>query len=102
MHPDRSLSVALVVSASDLIGEDTPLQWVEKRASLLLQFLSEHPRFRFACFGVSAQGGRFGKAEAVADAEPDPWDRAWAKDGEGHEIPLFEPISWLLSDATPQ
>jgi hypothetical protein len=97
MHPDRRRSVALVVSACDLIGEDTPLQWVEKRASLLLQFLSDHPRFRFACFGISAQGARFSKSETVEATEPDPWDRAWARDGDGNPIGLFEPIAWLLN-----
>src|SRR5690242_2414980 len=102
IQPDRHRSVALVVSACDLIGEDTPLQWVEKRASLLLQFLSDHPRFRFACFGVSAQGTNFGKAETVEATEPDPWDRAWARDGDGNPIGLFEPIAWLLNDQAPQ
>jgi hypothetical protein len=88
--------VAVVISAFDLAGGDTPQQWLDLRLPAIASMLRNDPaRVHSAVFGVCAQGGAREHAEEVKQLG-DLHERAWARSADGSDIPFSEPVRWAL------
>lgn len=96
------LRIAVIVSAWDLVGNDTkPETWFRQRLPLLWQFLtSNSTEFAFTVFGVSAQGGSNDDADSLLEFE-NPSQRILVvhDNYSGNDITL--PIKWLLNRPKP-
>ncbi|HBJ34300.1 MAG TPA: hypothetical protein DDZ51_05945 [Planctomycetaceae bacterium] len=94
----RSIRLAVVVSAWDLINEKNPNIWVEKRLPLLHQFLTANQDvFETTCFGVSAQGGKIPDKKTTLEQIVAPSHRIKVVHGQGvssHDITL--PLRWTM------
>lgn len=88
--------VAVVISAFDLAGADTPEQWLDLRVPAIASMLRHDPeRVQSAVFGVCAQGGAREDAESVLK-KGDLHERAWAQSADGTPVPFSEPVRWAL------
>ncbi len=93
------LPLALGISAWDLTGDRSPMEWLQSRMPLLQQYLDANPDvFRIRLYGISAQGGDYAKGTDDLLEKAKPSDRINIV-GEGcapHDITA--PIAWLLSN----
>jgi hypothetical protein len=91
--------VAIVVSAWDTperSGFRKPGEWLRKRLPSVLSMSTVNgDMMETRVFGVSAQGGPL--PEKKADLLPlSVRERAFARDGDGNGVPIFEPLRWAL------
>ncbi|MEN0012840.1 MAG: hypothetical protein AAGC46_05720 [Solirubrobacteraceae bacterium] len=94
---DQPVSVAVVVSAFDLVEQRTPLDWLSDRLPALRAFLDCNPdRVSWTVFGVSAQGGKLPDAKDELLDRGDVVDRCYAQRANGDSTPLSEPVRWAV------
>lgn len=95
---DQRLSIAVVVSAWDLVAdlEQTPLEYVSGRMPLLRQFLDANDDiFDHAVFGVSAQGGAIPDDKSKL-LELESLKRIRVYHGSENDHDITKPLAWLL------
>lgn len=92
------LRLCLVVSAWDATDDKLPPRgWAEEALPLLVQMLDARDDIDWTIFGVSAQGGDFGKeAERGRLEKLDLVERPVVLDAEGAKTTILAPISWAL------
>lgn len=94
----RSIRVALVVSAWDLVdGVASPTEWAMREVPAVMNFLRFHDRITYTAFGVSAQGGALPERLDELIALGSVSERAYAIDGEGRRVPISAPIAWAVA-----
>jgi hypothetical protein len=95
MVDDWPVRIAVVVSKFDRVSQRTPAQWFDERLPALAAFLDNNPsRATWRLFGVCALGGRPEDRDELV--QQDLHERAWARDANGDEVPLSEPVRWAL------
>lgn len=103
----ESLKVAVLVSAWDLIertqtqgglAEDNPNRWFQKHLPLLHQFLANNLSWiQYKVFGVSAQGGDYGREDEVERLRNmRPIKRIGIRDGSETTNDITTPMTWLV------
>jgi hypothetical protein len=95
MVDDWPVRISVVVSKFDRVSQRTPAQWFHERLPALEAFLDNNPgRATWRLFGVCALGGRPEDRDELI--QQDLHERAWARDANGDEVPLSEPVRWAL------
>lgn len=93
------IKLAVVVSAWDLVSQvySDPTVWLRKRVPLLSQFLAANDdAFRYATFGISAQGGRLPlDADALLNHIEQLNRIRVVYDGAGSND-IASPVKWIL------
>lgn len=95
---DQRLSVAVVVSAWDLVADvgQTPLEYVSGRMPLLRQFLDANDDIvDHAVFGISAQGGAIPDDKSKL-LELESLKRIKVCHGSESDHDITKPLAWLL------
>lgn len=104
----NKIKIAIVVSAWDLIIESpdeeyaklNPEEWLQKELPLLWQFLENNNNvFNKSIYGISAQGGQYGKDNSKLQNFGKPSERIKVQIGNStpsHDITL--PFKWLLDE----
>jgi hypothetical protein len=89
--------IALVVSAWDLVEDDTlsPQAWLGENCKLLAQFVESRDDIHVNVWGISAQGGRFDDPEqAKRLLEADAVGRINVRDAENEIGAIEDPLLW--------
>lgn len=91
--------IALIISAFDVAGGQSPSVWLAQNAPLAEQYLrANSDTITVQLFGLSAQGGRFDdKDELKALRKRDPLERAFVVDVDGAQVQIDAPIVWALA-----
>lgn len=97
-YATRPRRIALIVSAFDVVGKQSPQEWLSQHAPLAEQYLrSNCEALSVNIYGLSAQGGRFDDKDELKELRKrDPLGRAFLRDGEGIAVNLDAPIVWAL------
>lgn len=89
--------LTIILSAFDLVEDESPEEWVAMNLPLLDQYLRSNVDLESRVFGVSAQGGDFRDASGKsALAEQKPLARAFAKMPDGTATSVLAPALWAL------
>jgi hypothetical protein len=92
--------LAIAISAWDLVSASkiTPENWVKEQLPLLSQFLaSNRGTFEVGFYGISAQGGKYEGAEAIALQSKNPTKRIEVVgSGITNKHDITEPLLWLM------
>lgn len=101
--PARPLRVAVIVSAYDELDptpyKDKPRAFVEKRLSLLSQFLEAHDGIQWTVYGLSAQGGRYEDNGVVEKLAAQGNLRVRVSGDAGMDNDITRPLRWLAFGA---
>lgn len=96
-------SAAVIISAWDTVLEEddeiTPNEWLGQNVPLLNQYLNANEdTVRFAVFGVSAQGGDYGRPEIqhTLIEEEEPTQRVIVQEKATQHHNLMAPIEWSM------
>jgi len=97
----RSRRIALVISAFDVVRNQSPEHWLTQNAPLAAQYLhSNQGKVTARVYGLSAQGGRFDDKGELSDLrKQDPLTRAFVLDHDGTAVDIDAPIVWALGIA---
>jgi hypothetical protein len=98
LSPTSTQNVAVVISAWDLVPDDRPRKWLDKRLPLLSQFLSSSQRIAsYEVFGLSAQGGDFSRDREELSKHIRASERILVQLEAQTTHDVSAPIRWLLS-----
>lgn len=87
--------IAVVVSKFDRISNRSPREWLHQRLPAVEAFLDNNSgRVVWNLFGVCALGGDPKNRDELLQS--DLHERVWARDAQGGDVPLSEPVRWAL------
>lgn len=100
---DQLKRISVIVSAWDLVADEglDPGRWLEREMPALAMFLETHQDlFDFKVFGVSAQGGDYGRDGVALRQHLRPADRILVVVGASRSHDITAPVDWV-SDGGP-